>query len=165
MTITISKAIANMATDISVTIDTSRLGPRQTKAYERFCRTGMLVGRSVPAKLAWAVRRELGLPTVRIYRPHWCTWHSMHADAEQFWSPLRVEGTALRTAGCNDYQRNHGAKMLDIVAEKHESYSWLYAPSSLYDVFSDTKFQEAEPPHGLITFRLLDDSRPVYLLR
>lgn len=64
MRINIGNKIIELAEDISITIDTTRLGPRQRTSLQKMAQTGYIKGRSIPARLAAAIRVQQGHPMV-----------------------------------------------------------------------------------------------------
>lgn len=141
MAVYIDAAIVAVCSQMSVTIEADRLGPRQIKAYMRMAETGVTHGYSSPTMMAVAARKQAGLPWLRFGRYNRFEWGNMENQPEFFDKMASVLGVlALNNVG--EYARRVDGvtlRLCDAVGDRLPAY-WTYGVGSSAKEIFDKKF-------------------------
>lgn len=102
MSMNIPKTIIDICQNITVNIDTRKLGPRQIVSVRNMAMTGILNGRGSPWFLAKALRREAGLATVHYIKNGYFAWFNMPKNNEDFFNRLHAISVAMELKGASN---------------------------------------------------------------
>ena len=111
MSLNISGNIMEFSSEVRVTIDTTKFGPRQIKVMHESVRTGLCVGNGVPTRVARVIRRKHGAPVLAVGR--YVEWHGVNANNDAFFDKMTAAVVAdqlLNPAQNADSHWMHNAK-------------------------------------------------------
>ena len=99
MSFNISGELMKFASRVTIHIDTTKFGPRQTTSFRNAVRTGMLMNASAPVLIARQIRLNAGQPFVHFSRYGRMFWGNIPANCDLFYNALIACITAAKISG------------------------------------------------------------------
>ena len=128
MSLNIGGDIITMASEVKVTIDTNKFGPRQITALHRMVRSGMCEGSSVPSRVAQALRKRHGAPFLAVAR--YVEWHGVSANNNEFFDKMAAAVVADKLLSAEKQPeaswRGDIRSRLDTALSQHQSEGAFY---------------------------------------
>ena len=145
MSLNISNKLLRVATDVTVTVDTTKLGPRQQTALKRMVKTGIIKGNSVVAGIAIGVRHAEGLGYVYLRDYGAVVWRCVAEDNDTFFDQVAAVGMAMRLVQQDRWDEQRATAALD-AAQLRPSTGYIYVPLDLKGMFKDVVLPKRNAP-------------------
>lgn len=147
MPINIPMDVVRIASSILVTVRTDKLGPRQRTAMQKAVRTGVVTGRSLPARMAISILEHHSMPYV-VVGANRLSWNNVKRDEDHFFAQVNVMLAAAELAGSErheEYKRRRLAIVRNAM-EKRETHFYEYLGTAYNArVIRKTKFTRTMP--------------------
>lgn len=152
MAFNIASDIVSMASEIKVTIDTLKFGPRQITALHKMVQTGLCEGNGVPARVAQVIRRTHGAPVLKVARS--VQWYGVPSDNNDFFDKMTAAVVADRMLNPNQggdpsWVRDASVKLDRALQQRKSDGSfWFYGrefPKTLKSIVKGFAFEIEVP--------------------
>lgn len=147
MPINIPTDVVRIASSILVTVRTDKLGPRQRTAMQKAVRTGVVTGRSLPARMAISILEHHSMPYV-VVGANRLSWNNVKRDEDHFFAQVNVMLAAAELAGSErheEYKRRRLAIVRNAMEKRETNFYEYLGTACNARVIRKTKFTRTMP--------------------